>query len=158
MRPGSFCTSVLRTRDVERAAKFYGELVGWTTQAVPGTADHRLLQFAGKTVASLQRITEGNDLWVPHVCVEDIDRSSVDAIALGATFLDSFDIPGIARSASLVDLEGATFGMWQAQPHQGAELIEEVGCLWWIEVLSNDIGGIFDSGGAVFVMRSPVAS
>ena len=51
--PGSFCTSVLLTRDIERAAAFYGALIGWTAEAVPGASGHRLLQFGGKTVASL---------------------------------------------------------------------------------------------------------
>ena len=33
------------------------------------------------------------------------------------------------------------FGLWQPAPHQGADLTEEVGSLWWIEVLSNDVSG-----------------
>ena len=87
--PGSFCTAVLRTRDLERAAAFYGALVGWTTQAVSGTPSHRLLQFDGRTVASLHQIAEGSDLWVPHVSVESVERITADAIALGATLVDT---------------------------------------------------------------------
>ena len=84
--PGSFCTAVLRTRDMERAAAFYGALVGWTTQEAPG---HRLLWFGGRTVASLHQIAEGSDLWVPHVSVESVERITADAIALGATLVDT---------------------------------------------------------------------
>ena len=40
--PGSFCTTVLRTADMKRAAAFYRVLAGWTTQEVPGTPGHRL--------------------------------------------------------------------------------------------------------------------
>jgi predicted enzyme related to lactoylglutathione lyase len=39
--PGSFCTAGLRTRDLQRSAAFYGALVGWTAQELPGTPGHR---------------------------------------------------------------------------------------------------------------------
>jgi len=39
--PGSFCTAVLRTQDLERAAAFYSALGGWTSQEVSGTPGHR---------------------------------------------------------------------------------------------------------------------
>src|ERR1700730_151093 len=139
--PGSFCTAVLRTRDVERAAAFYSALLGWTTQEVSGTSGHRLLQFRGKTVARLHQIAEGSDLWVPHVSVEGVERTTAVALALGATLMDTADVPGLARLATLRDPEGAQFGLWQPAPHQGAQLTEEVGSLWWIEVLSNDVAG-----------------
>ena len=139
--PGSFCTAVLRTGDMERAAAFYGALIGWTTQDVSGTSSHRLLQFDGRTVASLHQIAEGNDLWVPHVSVESVEHATADAVALGATFVDTNDVPDLARLATLRDPEGAMFGLWQPAPHQGADLTEEVGSLWWIEVLSNNVPG-----------------
>jgi len=61
------------------------------------------------------------------------------AWTLGATMVDTAHIPGVARIVTLCDPEGATFGLWQAQPHQGAELTEQVGSLWWIEILSNNV-------------------
>ena len=51
-RPGSFCTSVLKTSEPDRAARFYNSLLGWTTK--PATPDHTFLQSDGKTVASIQ--------------------------------------------------------------------------------------------------------
>ena len=148
--PGSFCTAVLRTRDLERAAAFYSALVGWTTQEVPGTPGHRLLQFGGKTVGSLHQIAEGSDLWVPHVSVESVERTTADALTLGATLVDTADVPGLARLATLRDPEGAMFGLWQPAPHQGAQLTDEVGSLWWIEVLSNDVAGAREFYGRLF--------
>jgi len=136
--PGSFCTAVLRTRSSERALAFYGAIAGWTAQEVPGTPGHRLLQFGAKTVASLHQIAEGRDLWVPHVSVDSIERTTADAISLGATLVDSADVAGLARLATLRDPEGAVFGLWQPAPHQGAQLTDEVGSVWWIEVLTND--------------------
>jgi len=137
--PGSFCTAVLHTRDMERAAAFYNALIGWTTQEVPGTSGHRLLQFGGKTVASLHQ--SAGDGWIPHVSVESVARTTADALKLGATLADSVDVPGLARLAALRDPEDAVFGLWQPAPHQGAQLMEDVGSLWWIEVLSNNVAG-----------------
>ena len=120
--PGSFCTSVLRTRDMERAAAFYSALVGWTAQDVPGARGHRLLQFGGKTVGSLHQVADGSDLWVPYVSVESAERATGDALSLGARLVDRADVPGLARLATLRDPEGAMFGLWEPAPHQGAEL------------------------------------
>jgi predicted enzyme related to lactoylglutathione lyase len=148
--PGSFCTAILRTRDIERAAAFYNALVGWTTEGVSGTPGHRLLQFGGRTVASLHQVADGSDRWVPHVAVESVERTTAAALTLGATLVDTADIQGLARLATLRDPEGALFGLWQPAPHQGAQLTEEVGSLWWVEVLSNDVAGAREFYGRLF--------
>jgi predicted enzyme related to lactoylglutathione lyase len=135
---------------MERAAAFYSALIDWTAEAVPGFAGHRLLKLGGKTVASLHQVTDDEDVWVPHVSVENVERSIDEARGLGATLLDAVDIPGLARLATLSDPEGAVFGLWQPQPHQGAELMEGVGSLWWIEVLANDVAGARKFYGSLF--------
>ena len=136
---GSFCISVLRTRNAERAAAFYGALIGWTAAAVQGTREHQLLQSGGKTVAGLQQVADDADTWVPHVSVVNLDQTLSNATALGAAVIETRDIAGLARLATLRDPEGAVFGLWQPQPHAGADVMEQVGSLWWIEVLSNDV-------------------
>jgi len=141
---------VLRTKDLERAAALYTALVGWTTHDVPGGPGHRLLQSGGKTVASLHQIATGSDQWIPHVSVESVERATADALALGATLVDTSDVPGLARLATLRDPEGASFGLWQPAPHQGAERMEAVGSLWWIEVLSNSVAGARKFYGRLF--------
>ena len=135
-RAGSFCTSVLRTSDPERAARFYTALLGWTAR--PATPDHTFLQLDGKTVASIQRIDSGPDAWIPHVCVEALERSIETATALGGTPLDLTHVPGVARMATLRDREAVTFGLWQPEPHGGAEQTDVPGSIWWIEVLARD--------------------
>ena len=40
--PGSFCTTVLRTRDPQRAAAFYNTLGGWTVEPVAGSRQHSI--------------------------------------------------------------------------------------------------------------------
>src|SRR5262245_57252534 len=140
-KPGSFCTAVLRTRNLDRAAAFYASLIGWSFEPTASSPSHRLVRFGDKTVASLHMVADGADRWVPCVSVEDIDRTTEDARRLGAALVDAVDISGLARIATLSDPEGAVFGLWQPAPHQGAEMIDEVGSLWWIEVLSNSVAG-----------------
>jgi uncharacterized protein len=133
---GSFCTSVLRTTDPDRAVAFYGRLIGWAAHsAAPG---HTFLKHDGKTVASIQRIDTGRDEWVPHVLVERIEMAVADATRLRATLVDRYDVEGVAVIATMRDLEGAAFGLWQAAPRAGADLTDVVGSIWWVELMARD--------------------
>ena len=147
-RPGSFCTSVLKTCDPDRAARFYTSLLGWTTK--PATPDHTFFQFDRKTVASMQRVASGRDAWVPHVCVDALEHTIETATSLGATLVDVTHVPGVARLATLRDREAASFGLWQPDPHGGAEQTDVPGSIWWIEVLSRDPAAAKDFYGQLF--------
>jgi predicted enzyme related to lactoylglutathione lyase len=136
IRPGSFCTSVLWTSDPDRAARFYAGLLGWTPK--PVTPDHTFLQFDGKTVASIQSIVSGRDVWIPHVCVDALEPTIEAATALGGTLRGVTNVPGVGRLATLRDREAAVFGLWQPDPHGGAEQTDVVGSIWWIEILARD--------------------
>jgi predicted enzyme related to lactoylglutathione lyase len=146
--PGSFCTSVLKTSDPDRAAHFYASLLGWTTKAA--TPDHTFLQFEGKTVASIQSVASGLDAWIPHVCVDALEQAIEAATALGATLLDATTVPGVARLATLGDREAAVVGLWQPDPHGGAEQTDVPGSIWWIEVLARDPPTARDFYGRLF--------
>ncbi len=147
-RPGSFCTSVLKTSDPDRAARFYTSLLGWTTK--PATSNHAFFQVDGKTVASMQSVSSGPDTWVPHVCVDAVDGAIEAATALGATRLDVTNVPGVARLATVRDRESAVFGLWQRDPHGGAEQTDAAGSIWWIEVLARDLAIARDFYGQLF--------
>jgi predicted enzyme related to lactoylglutathione lyase len=146
--PGSFCTSVLKTSDPVRAARFYSSLLGWDAQ--PATPEHTFLQCGGKIVASMQSIPRGHDAWIPHVCVDALDRTIDTATALGATLLDVTTVAGVARMATLRDREAAVFGLWQPDAHTGAEQMDMPGSIWWIEVLARDAAVARDFYGTLF--------
>lgn len=138
MAPGSFCTAVLRSSNPGASAAFYNAITGWTVQ--PSSDDrHQFFQAGGKTVASLLHTTSADAAWIPCVWVENVERTVADAIALGATLTGETNINGVARLATLCDMEGAELGLWQPAPHEGADLIDDVGSIWWIELLSNDL-------------------
>ena len=133
---GSFCTSVLRTTDPERAVGFYGPLLGWTAHAQP--PEHHFLKHDGKVVASILRVASDRDEWVPHVRVEHIESAMADAERLGGTRVDRHDLDGVARIATMRDREGAAVGFWEAAPHAGAEKTDVLGSIWWIELMTRD--------------------
>jgi hypothetical protein len=73
------------------------------------------------------------------VLIEDADQKAAEATKLGATLIDTIRIDGVARTSTFRDSENTLFGLWQPAPHQGAQLTNEVGSLWWIEVLANNV-------------------
>jgi uncharacterized protein len=108
------------------------------------------LRSDGKTVACVQDVFDGQDEWVPHVSVTDIDGVVSRALALGGTLVDTSAATGFARLATLRDTEGARFGLWQPAPKQGAELMDDVGSLWWLEVMSRDLDAARQFYGRLF--------
>jgi predicted enzyme related to lactoylglutathione lyase len=146
--PRSFCTSILKTSDPDRAARFYTSLLGWDAKAA--TPDHTFFQCGGKTVASMQTSAGGRDAWVPHVCVDALEQTIEAATALGATLLDVTNVPGVARLATMQDREATAFGLWQPDPHPGAEQTDSPRSIWWIEVLARDPAIARDFYGKLF--------
>jgi uncharacterized protein len=132
-RPGSVCISMLHTRDRDRASAFYTRLTGWSAQERDACT---LFEQDGKVVAALTG--NGADEWVPYVSVEDLDATIAAAMLLGAQAASRLVLPGVAQVAMLRDAEGARVGLWQPTPHQGAEMMEATGSLWWAEVLSDE--------------------
>jgi predicted enzyme related to lactoylglutathione lyase len=151
-RPGSFCTSMLYTRDVERSRAFYERwLSGWSFAPSADEARHFTIMSGGHAVAHARAVTDDEgDMWVPMVLVANLDASLQSAITLGATLVDTDHVAGVARIARLRDLEGATFGLWEATPDEGASVTDVVGSLWWIEVLTLDAENAMQFYGRLF--------
>jgi uncharacterized protein len=138
-RDGSFCTSMLFTRDLARSRAFYQcWLPDWTFEGSADDPRHVTIRSGGQTVAHARLEDSGGDEWVPMVRVAGVDASLQTALTLGATLVDRDDIPGVARIARLRDPEDATFGLWQPAPEHGVTVTDVVGSLWWLEVLSLD--------------------
>lgn len=150
-RFGSFCTSMLYTRDMARSRAFHERwLPGWAFESTADAPRHATIRSGGQVVAHARQVDDAGDEWVPMVRVADVDAALQSALALGATLVDRDDIAGVARIARLRDPEDATFGLWQPAPDNGATATDIVGSLWWIEVLSREpqravrfYGGLF---------------
>ena len=117
--PGALCWNELCTRDPARAAKFYGDLFGWTHEAMPMPEfEYTVFKRGGQPAGGAMPIqAEWGDVppqWGVYFAVEDCDACAATAIRLGGSVLSPpSDIPGVGRYAVLRDPQGANFSVLQ---------------------------------------------
>jgi hypothetical protein len=114
---GHFHWNELVTRDVEKAKKFYGDVIGWTFDGMPmpdGT--YWVAKMGDQPVGGLFPIAgpqwEGvPEHWMSYLAVDDVDARVKKATAAGAKLMrPAFDIPGVGRIAILTEPGGAGVG------------------------------------------------
>ena len=144
--PGTFCWVELSTTDTASARKFYEELFGWRRSFVLRNGSfYTLMRFEGKDVSALNELRERQmppgaaPQWLLYVAVENVDRSVAQAAALGGRLLvAAFEVMDVGRMAIVQDPTGATFALWQAREHIGAQLMNHSGALSWQELATDD--------------------
>jgi predicted enzyme related to lactoylglutathione lyase len=115
---GQFCWNELRTRDAERAKKFYAETIGWSFEAssTPDGAAYWVATLGGKPVAGLfplasPRFDGVPESWMSFLAVDDVDARVAKALEAGAKLvMPVFDVPGVGRIAMLQEPSGAGVG------------------------------------------------
>jgi len=115
---GSFYWNELLTRDVEKAKKFYGDIIGWTFESMPmaegGT--YWVAKLDGKAVGGMFPLNapEFKDMpehWMSYLAVDNVDARVKKATAAGAKLMKGpFDVPGVGRIAMLLEPGGAGIG------------------------------------------------
>ncbi|HMJ52255.1 MAG TPA: VOC family protein [Polyangiaceae bacterium] len=134
----------LQTPDLDKARKFYGELLGWSFIGGddPNSGFYTTAQIRGRKVAGLAKPPrEANSLpaWTVYLAAsnaDDIARKTKEAG--GQVLMPPMDVMEQGRMAILSDPTGAAFGVWQAKAHRGAEVIDEPGAMTWHEVYTRD--------------------
>jgi predicted enzyme related to lactoylglutathione lyase len=115
---GRFHWNELRTRDAERAKKFYASTVGWSFEA-SSTPDGHTYWVAlqdGQPVAGLFPLTSPRfdgvpESWMSFLAVDDVDARVAKALKAGAELaMPIFDVPGVGRIAMLQEPSGAGVG------------------------------------------------
>lgn len=115
---GSFHWNELRTRDAERAKRFYEETIGWSFEAssTPDGHTYWVAMRAGKPVAGLFPLTSPQfdgvpESWMSFLAVDDVDKRVAKALEAGARLvMPIFDVPGVGRIAMLREPGGAGIG------------------------------------------------
>lgn len=123
---GYFHWNELKTKDVEKAKKFYADTIGWTYAGMDmGENGTYWIAMDGETpVAGMYNMTEdqldtGSESWTGYLSVDDIDMRIAKAKESGATILmEPFDIPGTGRIAMLQEPGGAQIG-WMTPSENG---------------------------------------
>ena len=118
-KPSGFIWYELMTSDIDAAAKFYGDVVGWSMSGAgtgaPGV-EYRQWSIGGATVGGAMAIptdAAANGMqptWLGYLNVADVDESVARIVAAGgASHMPAWDIPGIGRIAMVSDPQGAAF-------------------------------------------------
>lgn len=120
-KPNTFVWYDLMTPDLDAAARFYADVVGWTAQdsGMPGLR-YTLMMAGPHRVGGLMAIPQevrdagGRPGWMGYVGVADADAAVAALTASGgAVRRPAADIPGIGRFAVVADPDGAVFALFQ---------------------------------------------
>lgn len=105
------------TSDVDRAAAFYRELFGWSSEvmSMPGM-DYTVFKVGAEDdmpIAGMMKIPEGMGApphWATYFTVNDADEAARKALELGATLLMPLaDVPQVGRICGITSPQGVTF-------------------------------------------------
>jgi predicted enzyme related to lactoylglutathione lyase len=133
------------SKDPKAAIAFYTDVIGWKTQPFSGNADYTMwVSKQGPLGGSMKFPEEATKahtapLWMGHVQVDDVDKSTARAKELGGkVHKEPTDIPGVGRFAVIADRQGATFSIFQ--PKDAMKLHDETkeGEFCWSELITND--------------------
>jgi predicted enzyme related to lactoylglutathione lyase len=117
--------------DPDAAARFYGELLGWTFKnAMPGHASavYLIAQLDGSDVAAIGSGGDGSATWNTYIAVTDADATAAVITGAGGTVLAGPEDAGPGgRTASCADPQGALFRLWQPYRRLGAQKVNAPG-------------------------------
>jgi len=158
-KPGMLCFADLCASDLSAARGFYGELFGWSFDALR-SADGRNAALAlrdGKLVCAVaelmpaQRAQRLTARWTCHFAVTSAVEAAQRGADSGARLLaPPFSLGAAGELAVVADPFGAQFGLWQGNRRIGAEALGEPGALTWAELETHDIRAAGNFYGAIF--------
>lgn len=133
----------LSTPDVQAAARFYGDLLGWNvvTHSSP-MGDYHIGSVDGHDVGGMMTAPPDQAglpaMWTVLFTVADVDATVVAVEEHGGKVLEpAFDLPD-ARIAIVADPTGAMFGVISHARPTGPWLSERPGAVCWVELLTRD--------------------
>jgi predicted enzyme related to lactoylglutathione lyase len=116
--PGKLVHFEVPADDTTRALGFYGELLGWTFQELPGPIEYHMTQVSDDTAGAIHRADQGGG--IPGIFVyfdvDDIKDRAQRVRDLGGKAEEPGSIPQRGWYAKCTDTEGNQFGLWQPDP------------------------------------------
>jgi predicted enzyme related to lactoylglutathione lyase len=151
---GTFVWYDLLVPDPEAAAAYYRQVIGWTTQAFPGS-DVPYTMFAGgqgPTAGTTKPEGAGaGPQWIGNVYVDDVDRTAALAVELGGRVLSPpTDYPPVGRLAVLADPQGAPLNLFRPSRPLEVHDLTKPGELTWNELATTDHEAAFAYYGRLF--------
>jgi len=143
---GTPCWVDLGTNDIPKAISFYSSQFGWAIQqGGPEVGGYSMAQLDGKNVAAVGPIMGPPGIpsaWNTYFASSDADATAARIKSAGGTLLmEPTDVMDAGRMLFAADPTGATFGVWQARNHSGAQVANAPGAFTWSEHMSRDFEG-----------------
>jgi uncharacterized protein len=115
--PGALTWNDLVTPDAEAAARFYGELLGWTAEELPDAGGYRVIRNGermngGMQPSDPQRTGHAPPSWMPYFGHEDVERVVGEVGGLGGQLYNGPIQMSQGTIAILADPQGAVFAVW----------------------------------------------
>ena len=135
----------LQTTDQAAGKEFYASLLGWSydDRPMPQGGTYSMALLNGETVAAIAPMPPGAPegmppMWNTYIAVDDID-ATVEKVAPagGQVFMPPMAVGDAGTMAFVADPTGAVVGLWQANQHIGATLVNEPGALIWNELITD---------------------
>jgi uncharacterized protein len=152
---GTPCWVDLSTADIPTAVSFYSSQFGWDVQqGGPEVGGYSMAQLGGRNVAGIgPDMTQSGapSAWATYIASSDADATAAKiANAGGKVLMGPMDVMDVGRMIVAVDTTGATFGVWEARNHTGAQVVNVPGAVTWSEHMSRDFEGAKAFYAAVF--------
>ena len=152
---GTPCWVDVTSPELDKSVAFYTSLFGWEAERDPRpeAGGYTMFTLDDKYVAAASPPQqEGSpSYWTTYLASDDVDDTAAKVRGAGGTvMMDPFDVFDSGRMTLAQDPTGATFGVWQAKEHIGAQLANEAGTLLWNQCHTPDPARATEFYAAVF--------
>jgi predicted enzyme related to lactoylglutathione lyase len=135
----------LQTTDQDAGKTFYASLLGWSydDQPMPQGGAYSMALLNGETVAAIAPMPPGAPegmppMWNTYIAVDHVDATLKKVgPAGGQVLMPAMAVGDSGTMAFVADPTGAVVGLWQANQHIGATLVNETGALIWNELITD---------------------
>jgi hypothetical protein len=158
---GKFIWYDLMTTDTKAGAKFYSDVIGWTTQEHPmqGGGSYTILSKGPLMVGGLMAIPEEMraqgvpPCWSGYVSTDDVDAEVKRVEAAGGSIKrPPTDIPNVGRFAVVADPGGAVFLLFKPNTTEDPKPVAAMtpGHVGWHELMAGDLDREFKFYASLF--------
>ncbi len=140
---GKFVWFDLVTSDVEAAASFYSQVLGWQLERVWGISDYISLTANGRRIGGITPAENPGEVgWIGSLSVENVDKAAEWVEQNGGRVLQApVDLPNRGRVAVLADPQGAVFAALRSQSGDPPDATARPGDWAWVELWTTDLEG-----------------
>ena len=145
---GQFNWVDLMAHDPDAAARFYGEVFGWTSeeQDTGGGPPYWIFKLRDHQVAGMGRISDEMkaqgvpQCWNNYINVDDCAAAEKTCVDNGGTaMMPTMQVMDVGWMTFITDPTGANFALWQKNRHIGSGLANEPGAFSWNELATRDL-------------------